>query len=262
MSTALPGAAASTSGSENAPADRIIGIVCALHLEVAPFLSRTRQLKTESGNGFHFRGCRWNEIQICVVEGGTGDQRARQATQALIDAFRPPYVLSVGFSGALVPELKKGEIVVADGVTSADGQTRLAIDIQMAADPAHGLHVGHLCMTDHIVRQVSEKRALAETTGAIAVDMESLGVARVCQERGVRFLAVRVISDDLSSDLPPEVLALLGPKGSIRAGALFGSILKRPGCVKDLWALRESAQLAAERLGQFLPGVIEQLAAK
>ncbi|HWL11068.1 MAG TPA: 5'-methylthioadenosine nucleosidase [Planctomicrobium sp.] len=240
----------------------VIGIVCALHLEVAPFLAKVKQFRTESGNGFHFRGCRWNGTQICLVEGGTGYTRARQATQALIDAFQPPYVLSVGFSGGLVPSLKKGDIVVADGVTSADGKTRLEIDIKMPQNPAHGLHVGHICTTDHIVRLVKEKEELASSTGAIAVDMESLGVAQVCQERSTKFLAVRVISDDLSTDLPPEVLALLGPKGSVRAGALFGSILKRPGCVKDLWGLRENAQLAAERLGQFLPGIIEQLPVK
>ncbi len=245
--------------TENETNEPVVGIVCALHLEVAPFLEKVKHYRTESGNGFHFRGCGWKGTRLCLVEGGTGYQRARQATHALIDTFQPPYVLSVGFSGALVPGLKQGDIVVANGVTSGDGQIRLGIDLRMEADPAHGLHVGHICATDHIVRLVSEKAELAQRTGAIAVDMESLGVARVCQERGTKFLAVRVISDDLSSDLPPEVLALLGPKGSIRAGALFGAILKRPGCVKDLWALRESAVLCSERLAQFLPGMIEQL---
>ncbi len=250
------------SSSKKDGTEPIIGIVCALHLEVSPFLDRVKQFRSESGNGFHFRGCRWKGTNICLVEGGTGYTRARQATQALIDAFQPPFVLSVGFSGGLVPSMKVGDIVVADGVTSDDGETRLAIDIHMAPDPGKGLHVGSICTTDHIVRQVSEKKELAIRTGAIAVDMESLGVARVCQERGTKFMAVRVISDDLSSDLPPEVLALLGPKGSVRAGALFGAILNRPGCVKDLWGMREKAQLAAERLAQFLSGVIEQLVVK
>ncbi len=249
------------SSSKEETDEPVIGVVCALHLEVSSFLDRVKKLHTQSGNGFHFRGCQWKGTQICVVDGGTGAARARQATQALIDAFRPPFVLSVGFSGALVPELKKGDIVVADGVTNADGSTRLAIDLKMPADPSHGLHVGHICMTDHIVRLVEEKKALAQRTGAIAVDMESLAVAQVCQERGTRFLSVRAISDDLSIDLPPEVLAILGPKGAVRAGALVGSILKRPGCVMDLWGLRENAQLAADRLGSFLPGIIEQLAA-
>ncbi|WP_437225717.1 5'-methylthioadenosine nucleosidase [Planctomicrobium sp. SH661] len=238
----------------------VLGIVCALNLEVAPFLKRTEQFKAESGNGFTFRGCRLNGTRICVVEGGTGRNRARQATHALIDAFQPPWILSVGFSGALVDDLKIGHIVVADGVTDRTGSKRLAIDLKMQPAPEKGLHVGHLCATDEIVRLVQEKRDLAAATGAIAVDMESLGVAEVCQERRTRFMSVRVISDDLSEDLPREVLALLGPKGTVRAGALFGSILKRPGCVKDLWSMREKAIDASEHLGAFLPGVINGLA--
>jgi adenosylhomocysteine nucleosidase len=239
----------------------MIGIVCALHLEVAPFLDRCQRYKVESGNGFTFRGLKLEDRQICVVEGGTGIPRARQATHALIDAFSPAWVLSVGFSGALREDLKIGDVVVADGIVKAQAHERLAIDLRMASDPAGGLHVGHLCTTDHIIRSVEEKRLLGSVTGAIAVDMESLGVAEVCRDRKTKFMAVRVISDDLRRDLPAEVLALLGPKGTVRAGALFGSLLKRPSCVKDLWAMREQALAAAERLGAFLPGVIEQLPA-
>jgi len=238
----------------------ILGIVCALHLEIAPFLRRTLQFKHQSGNGFTFRGCRLEETRLCVVEGGAGMNRAEQATHALIDAFHPPWVVSVGFSGALVDGLKIGHIVVADSITDRAGRTKLSIDLKMKAAPERGLHVGPIVTTNEIVRLVSEKRELAAATGAIAVDMESLGVARVCQARGTKFMAVRVISDDLFADLPPEVLAILGPKGTIRAGALFGSLLKRPGCIKDLWALREKGEEAAKYLGAFLPGVINGLA--
>lgn len=250
---------ATHAGDAPEPAEPILGIVCALHLEIEPFLKRTIQLKTESGNGFTFRGCRLDETRICVVEGGTGRARASRAAHALIDAFQPPWVISVGFSGALIDGLQVGHVVVANGVTDRTGMQRLAIDLQMKPAPEQGLHVGTLVTTDEIVRLINEKRKLAAATGAMAVDMESLGVAQACQERQTRFMAVRVISDDLSADLPPEVLAILGPKGTVRAGALIGSLLKRPGCVTDLWALREKAARAADRLGAFLPGVIERL---
>jgi len=238
----------------------ILGIVCALHLESAPFLRRTTQYKHQSGNGFTFRGCRLEETRICLVEGGAGQARARQATHALIDAFQPPWVISNGFSGALVDGLKIGDIVVANGVTDVSGEQKLSIDLKMRAAPEQGLHVGTLLGVDQIVHLVEEKRTLGRRTGAVAVDMESLGVAQVCLERRTKFMAVRVISDDLSRDLPSEVLAILGPKGTVRAGALAGALLKRPGCVKDLWAMREKAELAARHLGKFLPGVIAGLA--
>jgi adenosylhomocysteine nucleosidase len=73
-------------------------------------------------------------------------------------------------------------------------------------------------------------------------------------------MAVRAISDDLSADLPPEVLAILGAKGTIRAGAVLGSLIKRPGSAKDMWKLRENAALAARRLAPLLKDIVTHLA--
>jgi adenosylhomocysteine nucleosidase len=94
---------------------------------------------------------------------------------------------------------------------------------------------------------------------AIAVDMESLAVAQVCRERNTRFLAVRVVTDDLSADLPPEILSLVGSTGTIRFGAALGAAWKRPGSIKEMWKLREAAGKAAGRLADFLDGVVRQL---
>ncbi|WP_437188408.1 5'-methylthioadenosine nucleosidase [Planctomicrobium sp. SH668] len=249
-----------SSPPDETPNGPVLGMVSALHLEVSSFLQRTEQFKSQSGNGFTFRGCQLDETRICLVEGGMGASRAVKATTALIDAYQPPWVLSVGFSGALIDGMKVGDIVVANGITNETGEIQLAIDLKMRAAPEQGLYVGKLCSSSSVVRLVTEKRQLAAITGAIAVDMESLSVAQVCRQRKTRFMAVRVISDDLSEDLPAEVTALVSPKGTVRAGALFGAIIRRPGCIKDLFALREKSEEAAKKLGAFLPGIIKVLA--
>ncbi|MCA8998459.1 MAG: 5'-methylthioadenosine nucleosidase [Planctomycetaceae bacterium] len=236
-----------------------IGIVCALNIEIQPFLDRCLLFKTDKGNGFKYHGCEFRDQRICVAEGGAGMSRARQVTQGIIDAFQPRWILSVGLSGALVDGISSGDIVVGTGLTDERGEASLGVSLKFPADPARGLHAGKLCTVDHIVREPREKRELAATTGAVAVDMESLAVAKVCRDRQTRFLAIRAISDDVNTELPREVTAILGPKGTIRAGALVGSILKRPSSVKDLWAMREQAVVAAEHLSKFLGGVIEQL---
>ena len=79
--------------------------------------------------------------------------------------------------------------------------------------------MGRLLTVDRIVRTVAEKRELAESTQALAVDMESLAVATACREAHVRCLVVRAISDDMTADLPPEVLSIVGSTGSVRLGA-------------------------------------------
>jgi adenosylhomocysteine nucleosidase len=72
-------------------------------------------------------------------------------------------------------------------------------------------------------------------------------------------MAIRSISDDLSADLPPEILSMVGETGSVRLGAALGAIWKRPGSITEMWRLRELATTASERLAAFLVGVVRQL---
>lgn len=241
-----------------------VGLVAALKLELSPLLSHMDRVRRYSGGDFTFRGGFLRDIRVATVESGAGRKRAERATHALIDAHAPRWLLSIGFAGALVDTLRIGDVVVANRIIPADGATPadeagLKIDIKMPANEAQGLYVGRLATAQHIVQTVAEKRAIAERTGALAVDLESLAVAEVCRARKVRFMAVRAISDDCSADLPSEVLTVLGGTGSIRAGAVVGALWKRPSSYKDLWRLRQNASQAAERLSQFLTSMLKQM---
>ena len=241
-------------GPDLAHAD--IGLVCALPLEIAPFIERCEKVRKYTGGDFVFRGGRYDSIRIAAVETGVGFARARRATQSLLDAHSPPWILSVGFSGSLRADICVGQIVVATSISDVHGQS-LTLDVSVPAEPEKGLHVGPIVNTDAIVRTVDEKQQLAEQTGA--VDLESLAVAQVCRDRGVPFMAVRVISDDMSRDLPPEILSLFGTTGTVRLGAAVTALWKRPASGKDMWAMRESARKAALKLAGFLDGVVHQL---
>ncbi|MGD9854508.1 MAG: 5'-methylthioadenosine nucleosidase [Planctomycetaceae bacterium] len=243
------------------PSHADIGVVCALKLEIAPFLERCDRMRKYTGGDFTFRGGLTGpdyETRVVTVEAGTGPVRAARATQALIDAHTPRWVISAGFSGGLLPDLKIGDLVIGNSIVNAAGE-ELTVDVRMAADPGRGWHVGRLVMVDEIVRSVVEKQQLAERTGALAVDLESLAVARKCAENHIRFLAVRAISDNLSEDLPPEVLSVFGGSGTLRAGAIAGAVWKRPSSVKDMWRLRERAVTASERLAEFLQLILPKL---
>ena len=239
-----------------------VGIVAALKLELEPLLGQMDRVKKYTGGDFTYRGGFLRDIRIATVESGAGRKRAESATHALIDAHKPDWLLSIGFAGALKDDLRIGDVVVADWIVSAAGgeeDAGLKIDIKMPADPDKGLYVGRLATAQHIVHTIQEKREIAERTGAIAVDMESLAVAEVCRERKAKFIAVRGISDDTSEDLPSEVLSVLGGTGSIRAGAVVGALWKRPSCYKDMWRLRQNASRTGERLAMFLTSMLKQM---
>jgi adenosylhomocysteine nucleosidase len=235
-----------------------LGIVCALPLELGEFLSRCERVRTYTGGDFVFRGGRYDGIRIVVVESGAGQERARRAAQALVDAHRPKWILSCGFAGAMDAKLKTGEIIVADKIL-APAQPTIQLDFRMPADPNGGWHVGGLLTMPHIVRTVDEKRSLAAGHDALAIDMETYGVAAFCREQHHRFFAVRVCTDDLSADLPAEVLSLFGTTGAVRWGAVVGALWNRPGSYQDMLKLREQATQAATRLADFLDGIVKQL---
>ena len=239
-------------------AEADIGIVAALSMEVAPFVGRCLPVQSYVGDRFHVSGVLLHDIRIAVVESGAGANLAARATNTLIDGHAPKWVVSVGFSGALQPHLKVGDLVVANAIVDRQGKG-LSVPVQMQSAPQDRLFVGKFVNTDQIVRLAADKQQLGESTGALAVDMESLAVARVCAERNIRFMSVRVISDDLSKDLPQEVLSVFGSTGYRRAGAVLSALWNRPSSWTDMWQLREQAVVAAARLGLFLRNVVERL---
>lgn len=251
--------------SERLPADEPpdlahadVGIVCALARETGYFLDECEKVRKYTGGDFTFRGGRFGEVRIAVVEAGVGFERARRATQALIEGHTPDWVLSCGYSGALQDGMRIGDVVIANAVCDTHGH-ELKLDLNMTGDAKAGLYVGRFVTTDEMVRLVKHKKQLAERYEAIAVDMESLAVAQVCRETGTRFMAVRAVSDDLSEDLPAEILTVLGESGTFRVGATLGAMWKRFGSVKDMWRLRQQTNEASLRLAKFLQGVVVQL---
>ena len=247
-----------TPQTTDAAARADIGIVHATAIELAAFLERCEKVKQYKGNNLVFRGGRYKHIRVACVQSGMGPAFAARGTRALLDGHSPAWVISAGFSGALKSDMRVGDIVVADSVMDKTNDT-LSLDLKMPADPAHGLHVGKIYMSDTLVRTVEEKQQLADQTGAIAVDMESMTVAKICHDAKVRFVAVRVISDDMSHDLPEEIMTIVGSSGAVRIGAALGALWKRPSSATDMWRLRSQAQESASRLATFLEGVVTQL---
>ena len=118
---------------------------------------------------------------------------------------------------------------------------------------------GRLLTVDQVVLRAAEKGELHRSYQADLVDMETSAVAAVCREKLVRFLSIRVISDDAHGDLPREVASIMNPSGSYRVGATLRSIWQRPSSVKDFWRLYEHSIEAADRLAKFIIRCLDDL---
>jgi adenosylhomocysteine nucleosidase len=242
-----------------APIPCDVGVVAATPIEVAPLLARFTNVRKYAGPRFTVIEGECAGKVVAVVLTGMGRARAQRGAELLLDGHRPRWIVSAGFGGALDPDLRRNEIVIPQEVVNLEGR-RFAIDLAVPPEAeSQGLRTGTLLTVDEFVRKASEKAELRQKFAADIVDMESSAIAALCGDRGVRFLAVRVVSDEAGVDLPPEILAIVGPSGGLRLGATMGALWKRPSSVKDLLVLRQHATEAANRLAVFLAGTFPRL---
>jgi adenosylhomocysteine nucleosidase len=242
------------------PAD--VGIIAALPIEVAPFQARFRNVRkyTTPRHTIVEGDCGGKLVALIVA--GVGGPSARRGAEILLAGHRPRWLVSAGFAGALDPDLRCNDSLLVTSLVTEDATAPgLEIDLSLPDSPEGRPRVrsGRLVTVSRIIRTAAEKADLRARSRADAVDMESYPIAALGAERGVRFLGVRVISDEAGTDLPPEVLTILGPTGSFRLGAAVGAIWRRPSSFKELWSLREHAHEAADRLAVVLAEIIRQL---
>jgi hopanoid-associated phosphorylase len=169
---------------------------------------------------------------VAVAGGGDSDGLAHKL-DALHGDLRG--VISIGLAGALSPHLKVGEVVIADRIITGleTWDCHEAWRIRLLSRLPH-VHQGQIFGSDVIIENAETKSGLYDTTGALAVDMESQVAARFAARRNLPLAALRVISDDATHILPPAALVAMKPDGGIALGKVLGSLLRRPGQVPAL----------------------------
>ena len=138
-------------------------------------------------------------------------------------------LVSFGIAGGLEPGMRPGGLVIGDAVWSAGEVIACApawADRLAAALP--GARRGIVAAATDVVATAAAKAALRQASGALAVDMESWGVARVAAERNLPFAVLRAVADPAERALPPAAAEGLDAEGRVRLGAVLLSLAKDP----------------------------------
>jgi len=213
----------------------MIAIAFALEFESAVFAAKhDRQLRVAT----------W-------LLGAMGAGTAEVLTKKLATT-KPRLVISAGFGGGLLPEVAVGDLVLATNYSSPEIVSQLNLGERW--------HKGDLVTVDAIVEKSEGKRQLRESSGAIAADMETAHLARVCAENGVPFLGIRCISDALNDDMPVPANVLLNPV-TCRPDplGLFKHLITNPTCVTGFNKLLKNAKTAQTRLAEGLEEILPQV---
>jgi adenosylhomocysteine nucleosidase len=208
-------------------------VLFALEREAAPFRRLARGL-----------------VQIHVT--GVGRKRTRAALiEILSESISRSCVITAGFCGALQPDLKVGDVVIANEVVDQFGHSWPA-----TGNSNHPVQSKRCLLTvNHLIANVNEKQRLGEFHKADVVDMESAAVAEVCTDRNVPFLAVRAVSDTVDTELSPELVKLLSG-GSVSVWNAVRALIGKPTLLGEFRRLARDTKMAARNLAKILESIV------
>jgi len=207
--------------------------------EVAPLLRGVTRRSIE--------GIELYELPTALVAiGGMGRNASTRAAELAVHEGKPGLLVSAGLAGALTPWLKPGDVVRArEVVDEATGERY----------PTAGGDA--VLVTALRVAGFKGKQRLAASYSASAVDMEAALVARIAKRHGIRFEAIKAISDELRFDMPP-VSGFVTAQGQMRAVAFAGYVAVRPKWWVPTVHLARNSRLASKNLSAALEHLIEQ----
>ena len=240
----------------------LIGIVVALPNEWKYFRAAFSHLHRRHCENLTCYVGHYGDLECVVLMGGVGRENAGVAARTLVEHYPINALVSLGYAGALSPELVRGDIVLSahstngkNGSLSAWEET-LEETLRLLADQSHEHHVyvSPLFTADRIVARHDDKRRIFEETGAEIVDMESASLFKVSREEGIPFIGIHSVTDTADEDIPAlEVITpFLSSKSLWRYPKIFWDIATHPKFIYDIAILNHDAKTAGHTLAHFL----------
>jgi adenosylhomocysteine nucleosidase len=158
-------------------------------------------------------------------------------------------IISIGIAGGLAPGLSPGDWVVASGVV-AEG-VRIPTDASWSNRLLNALPsavYADISGVDAPVVAHTDKRALHQSAGTVAVDMESHIAAKIAARYDLPFAACRVIIDPAERTLPPAALVGMRADGRADVFAVIRSLCQQPKQVFALLRVIADARAARSAL--------------
>lgn len=230
--------------------------VASMAMELEPFadlLTGNRKLKWPID--YAVEGV-WEGRRMMLAANGAGPKLAAHVVEIAVRALmlaelsssRLEAVVSTGFCGALDPTLRECDIVVGTDVLDLETNEKIGCAL---VETGNHFASGVLISQDRIINDVIAKQQL-HNHGAIAVDMESAGVAARSQRAGLPFCCIKVVSDRADESFPFDINVMRNPDGRIGRAKIGLHALTHPKLISPLFHWNRRAKDAAKALGSFL----------
>jgi adenosylhomocysteine nucleosidase len=225
-----------------------VAIIAALPGELKPLVQGWEKTSTPNGTSkWTFR--RGDDFWVAVCS-GMGAEAARRAFAVAESDGVPDIVISYGWAGALIPDLKPGDVSVLSVVL--DAQTGEQFQL---TDGKRKLTV----VTCVRVADAAEKERLRLTyPNAVMVDMEAAIIARLAQMRNVPLVCIKGVSDGVGADLP-DLNPFINPMGQLRMLPFLGHLLTHPRYWASTIKLGKNSGIAAKAMSCVVLKFMEEI---
>ena len=205
----------------------ITGIVIALSDEINSLTDK----KIAKGD------CVFINDNTLVYCSGTGPDNAKKASQYLINKGASR-LISWGCAAALAPELRPGDLVLADSLCS-EQQEQLPLSsswLQFTHQHLSALTplLGLLAESSTLVARSEDKKIRYQQSSAIALDMESIAIAKIARQNNLPMLVIRCIADPVTMSLPNAVAHAMNTEGDVALGKLLSHLFLHPSELPNL----------------------------
>ncbi len=218
-----------------------------------------------------YRG-KFKDRDTLLVQTGMGRERAENATQFILERYPVTAIISIGFAGALAPELRIGDVVVCSilhyvPVSEQEEQglepyapdaSLLSLALQGPGDSAARFHPGSGITVLQLDSSSRKMQGLRETSRAHIIDMESYWIARIASARQIPFIAIRSISDTIQQGIQPfdRILASDGKLLWKKAVLCF---LLHPRYLINVFTLFRNTRPAKRNLAAFIGNLVTKI---
>jgi nucleoside phosphorylase len=192
-------------------------------------------------------------LNVCVLHTGVGAAKCAERIGDFLGAEKPDLLIASGFCGGTNDELQPGDLVIAENASTSDL-------VQKAREKLSGAIVGKIHSTDRIIDPAADRYAIGREHAAIAVDMETETIWRLCAAESIPMLALRVVSDSPAAPFPapPNVLFDI-EKQRTDFSRLLGYIARNPIFAIRLAEFSKQITAAKAKLGDALCAVLRAL---
>ncbi len=174
----------------------MIAVTFALPAESSAFLSRLGNKSRSDRHDIKTIRGEIDDRTIEVLHTGVGEELCRQRMASFLQDRQFACLVSAGFAGALNDKLRAGDLLLAENFSTVE------LNAMRSGLGSSLIHRANLLTVTSIIDSIEERQKIAQTTGAVAIDMETEFIARACAEHGVPLLSLRVISDSPSEPFP------------------------------------------------------------